>query len=341
MLLDYAKNWAEATVSTGYDASATSIVLTSGHGANLPSAPFNVIWWNSTDYSNPADDPNKEIVRVTAKSTDTLTVTRAQEGTSGSIKNTSGKTYKMWAGPTAKIINDDIAPILHGSTPGAGFFYEWDDFILDSSATRFTKLSWYNGPGGGGALNNYHGEANHPGIWRLETGTVLDAYAHCALFDYANGFSQFGRLDTITNWEFHHIFRPNSVTNVYWQVGLDKEIWGGTGGAVLKLDTSVNATARYYVAGTYDSQPGVTPTATDWWHLRIRSTTVGIWEFSVSINGGAWQYVRTFGPSGADVTVTLPTNTLLSPFHVIWNRSAGTSRTLDVDFWSGFMRLSR
>ena len=91
-----AKNFAKVTVSAGYDASATSIALTSGHGAKLPTAvPFNLVWWNSTDYGDPSDDPNVEIVTVTAISTDTLTVVRGAEGTTGSTKNTGGKTYKM------------------------------------------------------------------------------------------------------------------------------------------------------------------------------------------------------------------------------------------------------
>lgn len=93
-----AKNFAKATVSTTYNGSDTSIVLTTGHAARLPTAvPFNVVWWNSTDYPDPADDPNVEIVRVTAIATDTLTVVRGQEGTSGSTKNTAAKTYKMIA----------------------------------------------------------------------------------------------------------------------------------------------------------------------------------------------------------------------------------------------------
>jgi hypothetical protein len=112
MALDNAKNFAKATVSTGYDASATSIVLTTGHGAKFPTVPFNVVWWNSTDYPDPADDPNVEIVRVTARSSDTLTVTRAQESTSASTKNTAAKTYKMIAGLTAKAINTDITPAV-------------------------------------------------------------------------------------------------------------------------------------------------------------------------------------------------------------------------------------
>lgn len=106
-MFSYAKNFAKATVSTTYDASATSIVLTTGHGARFPTQiPFNVVWYNSTDYGDPSDDPNVEIVRVTAISTDTLTVVRGQEGTSASTKNTASKTYKMIAGLLASQENE-------------------------------------------------------------------------------------------------------------------------------------------------------------------------------------------------------------------------------------------
>jgi hypothetical protein len=100
MALDSYVNAGFGTLSTGIDASATSVVLTAGHGARFPNPtgsvqPFNAIIWNATDYTNPLDDPNYEIVRCTARSTDTLTVTRAQEGTTGVTHNTSAKTYKI------------------------------------------------------------------------------------------------------------------------------------------------------------------------------------------------------------------------------------------------------
>src|SRR3990167_7746235 len=120
-MADSVKNFAKSTVSTGYDAVATSIVLTGGGGAKFPAAPFNVVWWNSTDYADPSDDPNVEVVRVTVISTDTLTVTRAQESTSASTKNTSAKTYTMILGATAKTITDKadlISPSF--TTPALG-----------------------------------------------------------------------------------------------------------------------------------------------------------------------------------------------------------------------------
>lgn len=121
--IDNFANFAVATVSTGYDASATSIVLTTGHGALLPTAPFNCTWFNSTDNPDLISDTNKEIVRATAKSTDTLTIARGQEGTSAHAHNTAGKVYKLDCTITKKF-TDDIAAEFAGprtvATGGTG-----------------------------------------------------------------------------------------------------------------------------------------------------------------------------------------------------------------------------
>lgn len=110
--MDLAKNFAKGTLSTGYTSAATSVVLTGGHGARFPTVPFNAAWWNLTDYPDPSDDPNVEIVRVTARSTDTLTITRAQEGTTATNKNTVGKTYALMATFTADMWNTQLVGAL-------------------------------------------------------------------------------------------------------------------------------------------------------------------------------------------------------------------------------------
>jgi hypothetical protein len=103
--MDLSKNFAKGTVSAGYTSTATSIALAAGNGGRFPSTAFNAVWWNSTDYPDPSDDPNVEIVRVTARSSDTLTIVRAQEGTSAANHNTAGKVYKVLAGLTADTLN--------------------------------------------------------------------------------------------------------------------------------------------------------------------------------------------------------------------------------------------
>lgn len=57
--------------------SGTSLVLQSGEGAGFPTPPFNATLWPS---GVAPIESNAEIVRVTNISTDTLTITRTQEG---------------------------------------------------------------------------------------------------------------------------------------------------------------------------------------------------------------------------------------------------------------------
>jgi len=130
MSLDQTKNFCMVEVSIGYNDVATSIVLKAGNGANLPdptSGEYNLVWYDSTTYPNPADDPNVEIIRVTALSTDTLTVTRNQESSGASTKNTADKTYKMILSLTKKMV-DDIATDLAAGGGGA--------FTLDTAVVR-------------------------------------------------------------------------------------------------------------------------------------------------------------------------------------------------------------
>jgi hypothetical protein len=105
MALDPVVNFFRSTIATLPVASGgTSIVLQTGDGNKLPNpsvdGAFNLTIYNANDqFVAP------EIVRVTARSTDTLTVTRAQEGTSATNK-TSGNTWNVELTPTAKTIQD-------------------------------------------------------------------------------------------------------------------------------------------------------------------------------------------------------------------------------------------
>jgi hypothetical protein len=121
MALDATKNFLIVTVSQGYGATDTNIVLGTGQGALLPTPPFNLTWWNATDYPNPAFDPYVEIVRVTNVLGDTITILRNQEGTAASPKNTPGKVYQMINAITSKMITDiDSKKSNVAASPTAG-----------------------------------------------------------------------------------------------------------------------------------------------------------------------------------------------------------------------------
>jgi hypothetical protein len=76
---DVHKNFAYSTVATAPSpaTSGTSLVVATGDGAKFPQVPFNATVWATA--AQPSTT-NAEIVRVTAISTDTLTIVRAQEG---------------------------------------------------------------------------------------------------------------------------------------------------------------------------------------------------------------------------------------------------------------------
>ena len=114
-MIDSAKNFARCTVLQGYNNLAFEIELESGEGAKLPDTttgqPFSLVWWNS-EYDSPLDDPDKEIVRCTARSGDSLTLENdglkrtAQEGTTAVAHNEIGKTYYLSLVLTAGMISD-------------------------------------------------------------------------------------------------------------------------------------------------------------------------------------------------------------------------------------------
>jgi hypothetical protein len=76
--MDAHKNFAVSTVATAPTpaTSGTSLVVAAGQGTLFPAVPFNATIW---PVSVSATSANAEIVRVTAISTDTFTITRAQE----------------------------------------------------------------------------------------------------------------------------------------------------------------------------------------------------------------------------------------------------------------------
>lgn len=139
--MDAAKNFAKVTVDGPYEDSATEIDVIFTASNPLPTPPFNAVWWNATDYPDPADDPGVEIVRVTAQVDTALTITRAQEGTAASDHNLAGKTYKMIAGMTARTVNEDLLGDVHGSGPAVLVVPSTPDITLRVvSATKFITL---------------------------------------------------------------------------------------------------------------------------------------------------------------------------------------------------------
>lgn len=108
-------------VTSAFVTTTSTLAYVVGGGARFPdpavpsNGPYNVVWWDQKTYPDPDDDPNKEIVRVTAKVGDTLTISRAQENTLATDKNSFGGLYAV-SNVLTKFVMDQIRAALgHGS----------------------------------------------------------------------------------------------------------------------------------------------------------------------------------------------------------------------------------
>lgn len=90
--------------------SGTSLTVTAGQGTLFPAVPFNATVCPASTFPTTA---NAEIVRVTNISSDTLTITRAQEGTSA-MPIAAG--YFIGNSITAKVLTD-----IESAIPTAGY----------------------------------------------------------------------------------------------------------------------------------------------------------------------------------------------------------------------------
>ena len=94
-------NNAFGTLNAGINSSVTTLVLVAGQGARFPTlAASDYFYATLIDTSN-----NLEIVKVTARSTDTLTIVRAQDGTTARAYATNDR-FELR--PTAALFNEFI-----------------------------------------------------------------------------------------------------------------------------------------------------------------------------------------------------------------------------------------
>ena len=101
-------NNAVSRIASGITTSGTTISLTPGSGALFPALSVDD-WFNATLLKA---DGTLEIVRVTARSTDVLTVTRAQEGTTAKAFNAGDMIeLRLTAGTIASIETSALAGV--------------------------------------------------------------------------------------------------------------------------------------------------------------------------------------------------------------------------------------
>jgi len=106
MALDPVANFVRGSTDAATDSTQTTIsVVDASVFPNPANGEYNLVLWYDNSHPRPDQDPDVEIVRVTARDTgvDELTVTRGQEDTSGA-SHPSGSAVHL--SPTAKMFTD-------------------------------------------------------------------------------------------------------------------------------------------------------------------------------------------------------------------------------------------
>jgi len=165
MSFDAHRNLAISTVALAPSpaTSGTSLGVTNGEGARFPAAPFNATVWPAGQAPTPV---NAEVVRVTARAGDTLTIARAQEGTAA---------RSIVAGD---LIAETITAKAFTDLESGANFPQLSRDTADGADSKSLQLTG-GGPGGGnerGAMVvGYGNEASKPGTLELIVGDVLGA----------------------------------------------------------------------------------------------------------------------------------------------------------------------
>jgi hypothetical protein len=177
-------NNAQSTLAEDLTNVETDIDVASGHGSRFPATGngYYLTIWDADTYADPFLDPSMEIVRVTARSSDTLTVTRGQRGTSG-VTHTTGHAIRM-------LVDSELISDLQTATnniekwAGPYGFRQWTDCIEKPEQSHWQpRVS-----GGSVAIStNAAATAGRPGVWDIATAGGTTDWASITLGDFAVG----------------------------------------------------------------------------------------------------------------------------------------------------------
>lgn len=124
------KNLANGILALGVDTDDTTWVLEDGYGAGMPDVPF---YLTATPFGQLSTMGNSEIVNVTARTTDTLTVERGAKGT-------TAKAFDAGAVVSNGIYTDEkwTSDNIDWATSGKVWWQELGRVTLTSNSTTMT-----------------------------------------------------------------------------------------------------------------------------------------------------------------------------------------------------------
>lgn len=199
-MADQHKNLAVSAVATAPSpaSSGTSLVVTAGHGSRFPAPPFNATVWPAGASPDPS---NAEIVRVTAISTDTLTIARTQEGTSA---RSIVATDQIAATITAETLTD--IERVTGLRPNPKL---WTDLVGTSSGNIAPYALTAVSSGTNSAI--LAPANNHPGVIRFTSSTTANSGVRI--------MTDVGHLLLAAGDYFECIFQIKTLANLTMRIG--------------------------------------------------------------------------------------------------------------------------
>jgi hypothetical protein len=271
-------NNAFGTLNAGINSSATTIVLTAGQGARFPTLSAGDYFYATLiDTSN-----NLEIVKVTARSTDTMTVVRGQDNTTARAYSTNDR-FELR--PTAALFNEkadaaDVAstylPLTGGAISG-NVRVGGDAFGQplrrvtvreDATDSSFKGLKVVNAGGGGAVagvfLQGY--DWVQGGIWhgRSATGTERDGALVLGTNPNTTDLSEGGLVGRIVIDNAGRVRMP-------YQPAFSAT--GGAGNVTISYPTAVTLSTTHFNRGSHYN------TSTS----KFTAPVAGVYQFNLSI----------------------------------------------------------
>ena len=189
-------NNGHSTLAASVATSDTSITVASGHGARFPSLSGSAYFFATLiDASN-----NLEIVKCTARSSDVLTITRAQESTTARVFAIGDRIeLRVTAASLGAIYSEAVADATPGADTIVNSMIATDAVNADSIAANAVGASELNVSGNGTSGQVLTSDADGTFSWAdASSGTITSwklLYNSNTQVSFSQGGTQLGSLD--------------------------------------------------------------------------------------------------------------------------------------------------
>jgi len=159
------KNFSKSTLAAGLTVGSLSLTVQTGHGTRFPqTGVFKAVIWAST-YTNPSDDPNREIVHATLSAGDVFDIVRSQESTSAYAWPSASKIAHVITAGKIQELEDNIIAGAAGASGYSGSGTSGYSGLGTSGYSGLIGSSGYSGYSGSDAqTSGYSGGSGYSGF---------------------------------------------------------------------------------------------------------------------------------------------------------------------------------